>query len=200
MNETRQFSAAFRFLWLVRVALLTLLITGCEKGIGFYGGIFEDSHLFLNTKLDAKLKNEIMLKGCFNTPPKDILDRTAIERFKSSRIQIFHELFPQETRAKTVLKTLKDSNAICRAESKNQNSIVHCALTKEYIYGNEELYLTGWKVHSVFLTKSSFEYVLTTQEEHILNVDINSIGCEFYELDKNLYQESKIIKSIRRIK
>jgi hypothetical protein len=200
MKETRNYSTTCKLRWLVTFVILALLLSGCENGIRIYGGIFEDSHLFLNTKLDAKLKNEIMLKGCFNMPPKDILDRTSIERFISSRIEIFHELFPKEASAKTVLKALKDSHALCRAESKDENIIFHCTLTKEYIYGNEELYLTGWKVHSVYLTKSSFEYLLTTQADRILNVNINNIGCEYYLLDKDLYQKSKIIKPIRRIK
>jgi len=71
---------------------------------------------------------------------------------------------------------------------------------KEFIDGIKELYVYGWQIGRVYLTKSSFEYLLTTQEDRILGVSVNIIGCEFYELDKDLYEESKTIKSIRRLR
>lgn len=181
------------------VVVLSLLVIGCDKGGRIFGGPFEDSHLFLNTKLDHKLKNELTSNGCFNVPPQNILDKSAIERYKTSRMQIFHELFPQGTPATTVLNILKASGALCRTENKSENNLTHCVLTKEYIDGVKELYLSGWQISSVYLTKSSFEYFLITQAERILDVSVNIIGCEFYELDKDLYEESKTINPIRRL-
>jgi hypothetical protein len=189
-------------LWQFGVAVLFfLLITGCEKGGRILGGSFSDNHLFLNTELDRKLNYQITAhNGCFNLPPKNILDESAIERFISSRMRIFHDLFPQGTSAITALNTLKSSGAQCRTENKREISLAHCALIKEWIYGIKELHVFGWQIRSVYLTKSSFEYLLTTQEDRILNVSVNSIGCETYEIDKDLYEESKTIKPIRRLK
>jgi hypothetical protein len=165
------------------------------------GGSFSDNHLFLNTELDRKLNYQITAhNGCFKLPPKNILDESAIEGFISSRMRIFYELFPQGTSAIKVLNTLKASGAQCRTEGKHEVSLTHCALIKELIYGIKELHVFGWQIRSVYLTKSSFEYLFTTQEDHILNVSVNSIGCESYELDKDLYEESKAIKPIRRLK
>jgi len=187
--------------WRLGIAVvLSLLITGCEKGGRIFGGPFEDSHLFLNTELDSKLKNNIRHHGCFNFPPKDTFDESSIERYKTARVRIFHELFPQGTSAKMVFNTLKASGAQCRTENKGETSLTHCVLMKEWIDGVKELYLTGWRVGSVYLTKSNFEYLLTTQEDRILDVSVNIIGCEFYELDKELYEESKTIKPIRRLR
>jgi hypothetical protein len=187
--------------WQFGVAVLFfLLITGCEKGGRIFGGSFSDSHLFLNTELDHKLKNEITFhSSCFKLPPRNILDKSAIERFTSSRMQIFHELFPQGTSAITALNTLKSSGGQCRTENKGEISLAHCALIKEWIYGIKELHVFGWQIRSVYLNKSSFEYLFTTQEDRILNVSVNSIGCETYEIDKDLYEESKTIKPIRRL-
>ena len=124
---------------------------------------------------------------------------SAIKTFKTSRLRIFHGLFPQGTAVTTVIRTLKASGALCRTENKGEINLTHCALTKEYIDGVKELYVYGWRIGSVYLTKSSFEYLLTTQEDRILDVSVNIIGCEFYELDKKLYEESKTIKPIRRL-
>jgi hypothetical protein len=178
--------------------MLTLLVTGCEKGWSIFGGPFVDNHLFLNTKLDHKLEYEISTHcSCFNDPPKYILDKSEIERCKSSRIRIFQELFPPETQTTTVVDTLKDSGAQCQTEKNNEYILIHCSLTKEYIYGIRELYLSGWQTGRAYLHKSSFEYLLTTQAESILNVSVNILGCELYELDKDLYDETKTIKPIR---
>jgi len=182
------------------VVLFCLLITGCEKGGRIFGGPFEDTHLFLNTELDSKLKDNIRHYGCFNFPPKNTFDESAIERYKASRMRVFHELFPQGTAAKTVFNTLKASGAQCRTENKGETSLTHCALMKEFIDGIKELYVYGWQIGRVYLTKSSFEYLLTTQDDRILDVSVSIIGCEFYELDKDLYEKSKTIKPIRRLR
>jgi len=199
MSGTGYFSKESKRWRLGIAVLLSLLITGCEKGGRIFGGSFGDSHLFLNTELDRKLKDEIRLSACFNLPPKNTFDESAIERYKTSRMRIFHELFPQGTSAKMVFNTLKASGAQCRTENKGETSLTHCALMKEFIDGITELYVYGWRIGSVYLTKSSFEYLLTTQEDRILDVSVNIIGCEFYELDKELYEESKTIKPIRRL-
>jgi hypothetical protein len=181
------------------VMLISMLVAGCEKGGYIIGGHFEDSHLFSNTELDRKLKDEIKLRACFNLPPKNILDESAIERYKTSRVRIFQELFPPGTTAKTVFNTLKASGAQCRTENNGEKSLLRCALMKEFIDGIKELYVYGWRIRSVYLTRSSFEYLITTQEDRILDVSVNTIGCEAYEIDKNLYEESKTIKPIRKL-
>jgi hypothetical protein len=180
--------------------LFFLLITGCEKGGRILGGSFSDNHLFLNTELDKKLKYDISThSSCFKLPPRNILDESAIERFTSSRMRIFYELFPQGTPAITVLNTLKGSGAQCQIENNHEIDLTHCSLIKEWIYGIKELHIFGWRIHRAYLTKSSFEYSFTTQEDHILTVSVNSISCETYEIDKDLYEESKAIKPIRRL-
>lgn len=200
MNETGYFPKENKRFGLGMAVLLSLLITGCEKGGRILGGPFEDSHLFLNTELDSKLKYDISINSCFNFPPQNILDKSDIERYKQHRIQIFHELFPQGTSIKIVFNTLKASGALCRTENKGEISLTHCALMKEFIDGAKELHVFGWQISSVYLTKSSFEYLLTTQEDHITDVSVNIIGCETYEIDKDIYEESKTIKPIRRLR
>jgi hypothetical protein len=194
MNEPQYFPRRSKRCKLGMTVLLPLLIAGCEGG-WILRGPFEDSHLFLNTELDNKLKDEIRGRACFNLPPKNILDTSAIERFKSSRIQIFNELFPQETVADTVFNTLRASGAQCQTE----NNLTQCALMKEWIYGIKELHIFGWQIGRVYLIRNSFKYLLTTKAERILNVGINIIECEAYEIDKNLYEESKTIKPIRKL-
>lgn len=192
------FPKGYKLWMLMIIVLIPLLVTGCEKGGYFLAGPFSDSHLFLNTELDQKLKYEISTHGCFNLPPKNILEVSDIERYKKKRVQIFHELFPQGTSVKTVFNAMRASGAECRTENSDEISHARCILTKEFISGLKVLYLQGWQIHSVYLKKDSFEYLITTRGDDILDVSVNVIGCESYEIDKNLYEEFKIIKPIRK--
>lgn len=177
------------------IFLVTITIAGCGNGA------FSDGHLFLNTEFDHKLQYEMLSNNvCFSFPPKNALDELEFKRFKSSRLRIFHELFPQETTATTVLDTLKTSGSQCRIDNKFGINLIHCSLTKELIYGIKKFHMLGWKTSTAYLIRSSFEYVITAQENHVIDVGVDVIGCELYEIDKDIYEKSKINKPVRRLK
>ncbi|MCK5431785.1 MAG: hypothetical protein KAJ03_03525 [Gammaproteobacteria bacterium] len=153
----------------------------------------------MNTEFDSKLINRHLLYGCIDLHSVSKYEKIDRKRFEESLIQVYHDTFPSGTSATEVTSVLETTGAQCQKVAHAKTKSISCKLKKEYIYGITGLHVLGWKIHRAILTVNSFEYLITTQEERILNVSVDIIESECFEMDKDLYEQSKTVKSIRRL-
>lgn len=182
------------------IIALGLLLSGCQFGIGMFVDQVNNSPQYKETKLDHELSIQLLSTGCPKIQPESKYDQKDIERFKTSRINIFNKQFPKGTPIAAILTDLKASNANCHTQREQDFNVTNCILKKEYILGAYVLGLTGRKVTSAGLLKNSFEYRFSHQGNVISNLSVNIIECDGYEIDPILYQNSKTIKPIRSVK
>ena len=114
-------------------------------------------------------------------------------------MRIFYELFPPGISEKKIITALEATGAQCQKVNNSKTNSTRCKLKKEYIDGLTGLHLLGWKIHMAILTVNSFEYLITTQDDHIFDVSVGIIESVCFEMDKKLYEQSKTVKPIRKL-
>jgi hypothetical protein len=198
LHKTKLLGKAIKTIYV----LIILLLSACGKRGEIYMGPFSDTSLFLNTKIDKKIANEINIYShCFDqSNQENWLWRRNVNSFEKALDEIFVDIFPKGTPISTVVNTLRASGATCKTEYSDNSDIISCKFTKEFIYGLKDFYLfRGWRVHLARLNKNTFEYVISSKNGYLVAASSKVIGGECYELDPQRYEESKIIQPIRRL-
>lgn len=184
------------------VVLLPLLVTGCLYTSGGFG----DDLSPLNTSLHHELRKANQSAWCFDPAfvekrpysLHEIMTRQAEKRLD----EIFWQFFSSRPALSQVREILQlEGGAACTTQEEPDSDTTHtvCAFTHEYVQGMKNLTLIGWKIRSAQWQKDNFEYRITAQGERIVDVKGKILGGECYEIDKDLYEESKTIKPIRRL-
>ncbi|NOV29368.1 hypothetical protein [Methylomonas sp. ZR1] len=201
MNNTKQTAIRRNARWILRLTafwFICLLITGCDKHGYFSVGYFSDHHLESKTKFSDSIREDIMFHGPCRAkfPPKDILDESYFKHFKDQRVFLFYRWFPKGSDENIMLDTLRNSSGTCIKNEGASIATIDCAMKMDYIMGLKGLGLLGREVISASLIESYFNYAIKTKDNKILEVEVNNISNQCYEIDKKQYENNGKIKIV----
>ena len=183
------------------ILIFPLLLTGCIYTFHNFG----DDLNSLNTDLYRELKKANHNSTCFDPfyLKKYFLDEGQKVFVEKSMNEIFWQFFPMGTPLQQIIEKMQSQGgAICSTQvDAINNNITHtvCTYTHEYVQGMKDLGVTGWKIYSAQWQKDNYEFRLTTQGGQLIDVKGKVLDGECYEIDKDVYDDSKTIKLIKKL-
>jgi len=186
------------------ILIFPLLLTGCIYTFHNFG----DDLNTLNTTLYWELKKANQNNTCFDPSylgkyAKEFLDNEERRRVGENMDEIFWKFFPMGTLLQQIIEKMQSQGgAICTTQvNAINNNITHtvCTYAHEYVQGMKDLGLSGWKIYSAQWQKDSFEFRITAHGGQIIDVKGKVLDGECYEIDKDVYDDSKTIKLINKL-
>jgi hypothetical protein len=180
--------------------ILPLLITGCFYNVHNFGEQLNS----LNTILDNELRKANQSNNCLSFGiSNNNFRKIEVTMVEEKMNKTFQSFFPNGTSLQKTIEILQSqAGAICATKTDaiyERTTYATCTYSHEFVQGMKELGLTGWKISSAQWQKNNFEVRITAKNEMIDNIKSIVINGECYEIDKNIYENSKIIKFIRKI-
>lgn len=186
-------------LFFFMILFSSLNLTGCFYRINIWGKELNE----LNTDLDRELRLANRMNFCLSSGfINERMSQIDIENIEREMLKTFQHFFPAHTALNKVTERLmSEADATCISQpNKNSNSPAQttCSYSHISLVGMKEFGLTGWEIFDVYWQKNNFEFVVTTQDDHLINSIGKVLEGECYDIDVNAYKSTKTIKFIRR--